>query len=185
MRVVAGGILVLMLGLSACSNGTSHASTAATTSTAPSTTTSITSTTSTTTEAPATTTEAPATTTTTQAVLPTLGTAFEPNVQGYGEVRPTTINNNGDPTGTVTSITWDSWGGTQATGHGTSVYVGPNQSTAQGTEQPATVVAFDLGVCQGKAAYLGIEWFFPQQGQTFDPTTYRNTCTGDFVAPNS
>ena len=56
-------------------------------------------------------------------VEPTLGTKFDTYVQGYGQVRPNTINNAGDGTGVVTGITWDSWGGDQAVGHGTGVWV--------------------------------------------------------------
>jgi hypothetical protein len=68
---------------------------------------------------------------------------------GFGQARPAKIFNGGDPTGLVTKITWHSWGGPQATGSGTSEYVGPGRSVATGTAQPVTIVAFKLGTCHG------------------------------------
>ncbi|HTD49666.1 MAG TPA: hypothetical protein VK771_03645, partial [Acidimicrobiia bacterium] len=60
--------------------------------------------------------------------------------KGFGQVRPSEIDNGGDPTGLVTQIVWKSWGGAQATGTGRSDYVASGQTVAQGTEQPVTVV---------------------------------------------
>ncbi len=85
---------------------------------------------------------------------------------GFGRAKPAEISLGGDPTGVVTGITWTSWGGDTATGTGTSTYVGPNQSAAQGVEETATVVASDLGTCGGGAAYQQVKWYFPQQGET-------------------
>jgi hypothetical protein len=101
--------------------------------------------------------------------------------QGFGQVKPAKIFNGGDPTGLVTHVAWSSWGGTQATATGTAEYVGPNQSVASGTEESATVVAFDLGTCDGKYMYQAIEWYFPQHNQAFNPSTYENICTGGYV----
>ena len=113
--------------------------------------------------------------------IPVLGRSWAPDQQGYGTVQPTTIFNGGDPTGLVTNVHWLSWGASQATATGTGEYVGPNQIVADGTQETATVVAFDLGTCQGKLAYQGIEWFFPQHGETFNPKQYINMCTGSYV----
>jgi hypothetical protein len=101
--------------------------------------------------------------------------------QGFGQVKPAKIFNGGDPTGLVTHVAWSSWGGTQATATGTAEYVGPNQSVASGTEETTTVVAFDLGTCDGKYMYQAIEWYFPQHNQAFNPSTYENICTGSYV----
>ena len=101
--------------------------------------------------------------------------------QGVGQVKPAKIFNGGDPTGLVTHMAWSSWGGTQATATGTAEYVGPNQSVASGTEETTTVVAFDLGTCDGKYMYQAIEWYFPQHNQAFNPSTYENICTGSYV----
>jgi hypothetical protein len=101
--------------------------------------------------------------------------------QGFGQVKPSRIFNGGDPSGLVTGVVWSSWGGAQATGTGTAEYLGPNQTIAQGTEEPATVVAFGLGTCDGKLMYQAIEWYFPQHGQSFSPDTYEDICTGSYV----
>jgi hypothetical protein len=117
------------------------------------------------------------------AAVPTLGqlTGDFAHGQGFGQVKPSKIFNGGDPTGLVTHVTWSSWGGSQAQGTGTSEYVGPNQSVATGTEESATVVAFNLGTCDGRLMYQAVEWYFPQHGQAFDPNHYENICTGTFV----
>ena len=101
--------------------------------------------------------------------------------QGFGQVRPATVFNGGDPTGLVTGITWSSWGDSTATGTGTSDYVGPGQSVATGTQEPVTIVAFDLGTCDGKLMYQAVEWYFPQHNQAFNPNRYENICTGTYV----
>lgn len=101
---------------------------------------------------------------------------------GFGQVMPSEIFNGGDPTGLVAQISWKSWGGSEAVGIGKAEYVGPNQTVAAGTEEPATIVAFDLGNCDGKLMYRAVEWYFPQHGQTFRPGQYENVCSGTFVA---
>jgi hypothetical protein len=101
--------------------------------------------------------------------------------EGFGQVKPSRIFNGGDPTGLVTGVVWSSWGGAQATGTGTADYVAPNQTVAQGTDESATVVAFDLGTCDGKLMYQAVEWYFPQHGQSFNPGTYENICAGSYA----
>lgn len=101
--------------------------------------------------------------------------------RGFGQVEPSDVYNGGDPTGQVTNIEWGSWGGPQATGAGISEYVGPNQMTVDGTEEPATIVAFNLGVCDGKYMYRAVEWYFPQHGGRFDPNQYEDICKGTYV----
>jgi hypothetical protein len=100
---------------------------------------------------------------------------------GFGRARPAEIFLGGDPTGLVTKITWQSWGAATARGTGTSTYVAGNQSVAAGTQQRATVVAFDLGTCHGKLMYRAVEWYFPQRGGVFSASHYENVCTGTFV----
>lgn len=114
--------------------------------------------------------------------LPTLGvsTAWGASAIGFGQVKPAEISLGGDPTGMLTGITWQSWGGNTATGSGTGTYVGPNQSVAQGTQEKAIVVASDPGTCGGKPAYQQVKWYFPQHGETLS-TGANNTidaCTG-------
>lgn len=115
--------------------------------------------------------------------IPTLGQLAGDFAQGvgFGKVKPTEIFNGGDPTGLVTHVTWKSWGGTQAVGTGKTDYVGPGQSVATGTQEPATIVAFNLGICDGERMYKAVEWYFPQHGQTFDSHQYENICIGTYV----
>jgi hypothetical protein len=116
------------------------------------------------------------------AAAPTLGVAgaFGSGGIGFGQVRPTEISLGGDPTGTLSGIAWQSWGASQATGTGTGIYVGPDQTVAQGTQETATVLASGLGTCGGAPAYQQVTWYFPQQGQTpsDNGSTPINACTG-------
>jgi len=122
------------------------------------------------------------TTTTSPTKQPTLGSPTASYCQGCGQVEPSDINMEGDPTSMVSNIRWESWGGPQATGIGTGWYVGPNQSVAQGSHEPATVVAFNLGNCGSTYGYQAVAWYFPQYGETFNPSNgYYNTCTGEGV----
>jgi hypothetical protein len=118
-----------------------------------------------------------------QAAVPVLGQPAGDFVhgQGFGEAQPATVFNGGDPTGLVQGITWSSWGGSTATGTGTSDYVGPHQIVATGTQEKVTIVAFDLGTCSGKLMYRAVEWYFPQHGQNFNPGQYEDICTGTYV----
>jgi hypothetical protein len=81
------------------------------------------------------------------------------------------VFNGGDPTGDFTNITWDSWGGPTADGHGTAEWVGQTQVVAAGTLEPAQFRAYDLGTCQGQSVYLHLAVWFPQHGQNFDPSS--------------
>jgi hypothetical protein len=113
---------------------------------------------------------------------PTLGILAGTYVHGsgFGQVEPKKVDNGGDPTGIVSSITWNNWGGGQAVGTGLSDYVGPNQTVANGTIEPVRIVAFDLGTCHGRYMYEAVEWYFPQHGQTFDANQFDDVCTGAY-----
>jgi len=117
------------------------------------------------------------------AAVPTLGqpAGLFARGQGFGQVKPTKIFNGGDPTGLVTQVAWRSWGGAQAIATGISDYVGPNQTVAAGREEPVTVVAFNLGICNGRLMYRAVEWYFPQHKQAFDPGRYEDICSGNYV----
>jgi len=117
----------------------------------------------------------------TTSTQPILGQPWTPSQQGYGTIEPTEINNGGDSTGIVTNITWQAWGSTQAIGRGVSTYLNPSSTVSEGTQASATVVAFNLGTCSGKPAYTAVEWYFPQYGQLFNPSHYRNICTGQEI----
>ncbi len=49
--------------------------------------------------------------------------------------------------------------------------------------ESATIVAFDLGTCDGKLMYQAVEWYFPKNGQTFNPSQFEDICNGSYV-PN-
>jgi lysophospholipase L1-like esterase len=100
---------------------------------------------------------------------------------GYGAVAPARVFNGGDPTGDVGQIKWQSWGKASAIGTGISEFVAPGQTVSEGTEESATIVAFNLGKCGGHSAYQAVEWYFPQEGDSFNPGTYINACTGNYV----
>lgn len=122
------------------------------------------------------------------AQVPVLGSATEyPNGEGYGHVAPSQLFFGGDPTSLVTGISWTSWGNAQATGQGTGDYVWPGESVAAGSIQtPAQIVAWDLGDCAGHTAYLRVEWFFPQYGESFSPDRGIPLCnTGSMTPPAS
>jgi hypothetical protein len=110
------------------------------------------------------------TTTTTPTPQLFLGSFSAPHCSGCGQVEPTFISFEGDPTSDIMNVQWQNWGGSQATGTGTAVYVSPNESTTQGQDAQATVVAFDPGECAGIYAYQEVEWYFSQYGGTFDPS---------------
>jgi len=111
--------------------------------------------------------------------VPVLGVVWGPYQQGYGQPHPATIFNGGDPTGLVTRVVWHSWGKPRAEGDGIGLYA-PG-IVANGTEESAHVVAFDLGMCRGTLAYRAVEWYFPQHGQQFNPHAYIDICKGTFV----
>jgi hypothetical protein len=102
---------------------------------------------------------------------------------GFGAIRPPAINFNGDPTSFIDRIRWRSWGGSQAVGHGVAGFVWPGFGVADGTRYVgATVVAFDLGTCDGHPAYQREGWYFPQYGETFAPASAGwDICTGKLV----
>jgi hypothetical protein len=99
---------------------------------------------------------------------------------GFGQVEPKDVSNGGDPTGTVSSIAWQSWGGAQAVGTGLSDYVASGQTVAAGTTEPVRIVAFDPGTCDGRYMYAAVEWYFPQHGQGFDPDQFEDICIGAY-----
>jgi hypothetical protein len=113
---------------------------------------------------------------------PTLGQVWAPPGQeGYGTVRPAKVFNGGDPTGMIWDISWSSWGGPQAEGTGTSYWEAPGATVAESVSRPATIVAYDLGTCNGQLMYQAAKWYFPGEGESFDPRGHYNICTGDYV----
>ncbi len=113
---------------------------------------------------------------------PQLGRAYTRGVSGFGRVRPARIFLGGDPTGLVEHIHWSGWGAASALGEGYAEYDWPGTPVAgNGVSSAARVVAFHLGSCRGHRSYNALEWYFPEDGQLFNPHKYINTCTGEFV----
>ena len=85
---------------------------------------------------------------------------------GNGKVRPESISTSGvGASSGVQHIVWKSWGGPTATGTGTGC-VTTTGTESQCTVTKATVVAYNLGTCTGKPAYLTVIWYFPSLGET-------------------
>jgi hypothetical protein len=108
-------------------------------------------------------------------------------VEGFGAVEPATIDLGGASAdgGYVHSITWSSWGQSEATGQGSSLYV-TNSSLPMSDQpdEPTNVVAYDLGTCGAGPAYTMLNWYYPTEGQSGpDPSTAINACTGVEAGP--
>lgn len=102
--------------------------------------------------------------------------SMAPNGRGLGESRPGTVYYGSDPTGRVMDVTWNSWGGDRAEGSGLGNWREPGVGTF---ENPAEIVAFDRGLCNGKAAYRKATIYFPNKGESFDPANHVNICFTD------
>jgi len=85
------------------------------------------------------------------------------------------------PTGLVTHVVWKSWGGREAVGTGESEYVAPNQDVAEGSEQPATVVAFQARYLPWRFHVPGCRVVLPSARPEVRPDQYENICTGSYV----
>jgi hypothetical protein len=141
--------------------------------------------------APPTTTTVPPTTTvpsTPGAAAPLLGSAAwgqalgsSAGITGFGEVAPADISMGAVASSPhVDSISWSNWGAPEATGQGQAIDgTGQTGPVSSWPVKPVTVVAFDLGNCGGgPPAYQKVTWYFPEDGQTFDPSAATNACTG-------
>ena len=113
--------------------------------------------------------------------LPTLGLLWGPSEKGYGQVRPPVVFNGGGPHRPGDGHHLALVGRGHRRGTGTTDYVGPGHYVATGAQEPAIIVAFDLGTCDGHPAYQAVEWYFPQHVDKFDLNNYINACTGAYV----
>jgi len=105
--------------------------------------------------------------------VPTLGIAHPsslPWADGLGTVRPGVFSLASTGSSTVRQVTWDSWGGPQATGHGLAA------NGADDPNVPVTVVAFDLGTCDGQSVYRQLNRIGP--GRSFGTGVIDNLCHG-------
>jgi hypothetical protein len=95
------------------------------------------------------------------APVPVLGNA-RADTHGFGHPHPSLMAAGPGATVTVQHVHWTHWGAKETTGVGKGWYV-PDNARAQADGKIATekVVAFDLGTCHGKRAYLKYIWYFP------------------------
>jgi hypothetical protein len=96
---------------------------------------------------------------------------------GFGSVKPRTVDLGGDPTGVVSSITWQHWGTAQAVGVGRGWC--PGQSVASGHACRASLHLSRLGTCHGRRAYINLGFFF-KPGRSWIAGAKLNACTGRF-----
>lgn len=121
----------------------------------------------------------PAMTPSAAAPVPVLGQGRR-IARGYGSARPSVLDNGGDPTGILTNVSWQSWGGPEAVGTGMGYYDPPNVPVSRSVRERATVVAFRLGTCEGQYMYQAVEWYFPESGGSFSPGAYLDVCAWTF-----
>ncbi|WP_125911584.1 MULTISPECIES: hypothetical protein [Pseudonocardia] len=110
---------------------------------------------------------------------PVLGAAGRPGTRGIGAARPTLIDLGGTgATGVVRDVSWQDWGGPHATGTGTAGYSAPGAPPSAATPQPTTLVASDLGDCNGRLSYRVLTWYFPQHGEVPGARPPLDVCRG-------
>jgi hypothetical protein len=56
-----------------------------------------------------------------------------------------------------------------------------NWGRGQCSEPRGSIVAFHLGMCRVRPSYNAVTWYFPKYGETFNPGSYINACTGKYV----
>ena len=98
------------------------------------------------------------------------------NTKGFGEAHPIEIYFGGDPTGLVTKIHWTNWGQPTAYGTGIAEYLWPGLIVADGKDEAAQVVVSHLGTCEGKRSYNSLQWYFPEEGEYYDPARASSFC---------
>jgi hypothetical protein len=111
-----------------------------------------------------------------QRQLPILGLDVAWPYRGFEQIEPRYVTWGGDGTSFIRDVHWATWGGEQAVGQGVAEYVGPNGSPASGHAEAATVVASDLGRCQGHFVYRELEWYFPQHHEQLRQKYQWHTC---------
>jgi hypothetical protein len=81
--------------------------------------------------------------------------------KGFGTAEPAEIFNGGDPSGSVSHITWSGWGNPSAIGYGLNPIFKPGGGYYR---KPARIElrATSLGECAGKAAYTRLEIRVPK-----------------------
>ena len=112
---------------------------------------------------------------------PVLGwTHAFPNGAGFGHVKPSHVYLGGDPTGEVTSVHWQGWGGAKTVGHGTGWC--PRSSVADGYHCSVSLHVSNLGSCHGRRAYRVLVFYFkPGPHARWEFGSKWNACTGQGI----
>ena len=110
-------------------------------------------------------------------MVPVLGDALFEEV-GFGHARPAQIATSGVIDGFIAGgVHWSHWGAAQTTGTGIGLWLPPGAvSESEKRRTPVKVVAYDLGVCKGKRAYLKMDVYFPRHGGHFHRGPYQGIC---------
>jgi hypothetical protein len=103
---------------------------------------------------------------------PTLGSHIGVPTKGFGQVKPKTVSLGGDPTGTVTKLSWKSWGKPVAVGTGSGFYVPQGQPTADAVMATVKLKASSLGTCKGHNAYKRISFTFEYKGKSHPGSSF-------------
>jgi hypothetical protein len=85
-----------------------------------------------------------------------------PYGKGFGTAEPSEIFNGGDPSGSVTKITWTGWGNPSAIGYGLNPIFKPHGGYYRKPAR-AELRATDLGKCGNQAAYTKLEVRIPKK----------------------
>lgn len=110
------------------------------------------------------------------APVPVLGDAFVGSL-GYGHAHPVQLSSGGNAvTFMVRGLHWKHWEAKQAIGMGTGSWLPPGKPLSAVQPATAEVVAFNLGICKGKRAYLKMKWFFPGHGGSLSTSHANRIC---------
>ena len=91
---------------------------------------------------------------------PLLGSrSFAIDGAGFGTCRPSAINNGGDPSGTISSITWDAWGPPSVLGFGENPIIKLPEGGYYPQPVRAELRATDLGHCPGSNSLAYLQLF--------------------------
>jgi hypothetical protein len=102
------------------------------------------------------------------------------NSKGFGAAEPQTVFLGGDPTGEVSKLRWQHWGGRRSIGFGRGWC--PGRSVASGHYCTASLHLYDLANCHGLRAYRMMVFYFkPSPRRHWIVGAKLNICDGRYV----